>query len=88
MNENTVIKLSMNKTDMSVHRELDPAPEHRMQFTFNGRQEHIAEVNIPNLAYPNQHIDIERTNGSRNHSTVADTVKITFNFGIESIKTK
>ena len=44
----------------------------------------IAKVNIPNIAYPNQHIDIEIPHGSRDHVIVPDTVKITFNFDIES----
>ena len=35
--------------------------------------------------YPNQHIDIEIPHGSRDYVIVLDTVKITFNLGIESI---
>ena len=37
-----------------------------------------------NKAYPNQHIDIEILQGLRDHVIVPDTVKITFNLGIES----
>ena len=70
---------------MSVYRELDPIVENRTQFAFKGKREHIAKVNMPNIAYPNQHIDIEITHGSRDHVIVPDTVKITFNLDIESI---
>ena len=69
---------------MSVYGELDPMIEHRTQFAFKGKREHIAKINIPNIAYLNQHIDIEITNGSRNHVIVPDSVKITFNLDITS----
>ena len=46
---------------MSVYRELDPMIEHKTQFALKGKREHIAEVNIPNIAYPNQNSDIEIT---------------------------
>ena len=69
---------------MSVYKELDPMVEHRTQLAFKGKREHIVKVNIPNIAYPSQHIDIEIPHGSRNHVTVPDTVKITFNLDIES----
>ena len=59
--------------------------ERRTQFAFNGKREHIAKVNIPNIAYPGQHIDIEILHGSRVHVIVPDTVKITFNLDITSI---
>ena len=36
-------------------RELDPMVEHRTQF--RTQREHITKVNMPNIAYPNQHID-------------------------------
>ena len=39
---------------------------------------------MPNIAYPNQHIDIEIPHGSRDHVIIPDTVKITFNLDIES----
>ena len=39
---------------------------------------------MPNVAYPNQHIDIEILHGSRDHVIVPDTVKSTFNLDIES----
>ena len=69
---------------MSIYRELDPMPEHRTQFTFKGKREHIAKVNMPNVAYPNQQTDIKTPHGSRDHVIVPDTVKITFNLAIES----
>ena len=69
---------------MSVYRELDLMAEHRAQFAFKGKREHIAKVNMPNIAYPNQHIDIEITHGSRDHVITPDTLKITFNLDIES----
>ena len=39
---------------------------------------------MPNIAYSNQHIDIEIQYGSRDHVIVPDTVKFTFNVDIES----
>ena len=69
---------------MSVYRELDPMVQHRTQFAFKGKREHIGKVNMPNIAYPNQHIDIEIPHGSRDHVIVPDTVKITFNLDTES----
>ena len=69
---------------MSIYGELDPMPEHGTQFTFQSKREHIAEVNIPDMAYLNQHIDIEIPHGSRDHVIVPDTVKITLNLDIES----
>ena len=44
----------------------------------------MAKVNMPNIAYPNQHIGIEILHGSRDHVTIPDTVKNTFNPGITS----
>ena len=34
-------------------------PEYKTRFTFKGKREHIAKVNIPKMAHPNRHIDIE-----------------------------
>ena len=39
---------------------------YRTQLTFKGKQEHISIVNIPNIAYPDQLIDIEIPHGPRN----------------------
>ena len=58
--------------------------DHRTQFAFKGKREHIAKVNIPNIAHPSQHIDIEIPHDSRDHVIVPDTVKITFNLEITS----
>ena len=69
---------------MTVYTELDPMIEHRTQLAFKGKREHIAKVNIPNIAYPNQLTDIEIPHGSRDHVIVPDTVKITFNLDITS----
>ena len=44
---------------MSVYGELDHMVEHRTQFAFKGERKHIVKVNMPNIAYPNQYIDIE-----------------------------
>ena len=46
--------------------------------------EHIAKVNMPNIVYPNQHIDTEIPHGSRYYVIVPDTIKITFNLDTES----
>ena len=58
--------------------------EHRTQFAFKDKREHIAKVNMPIIAYLNQHIDIEIPHGSRDHVIVPDTIKIMFNVDIES----
>ena len=60
--------------------------EHRTQFVSEtkDKREHIAKVSMLNIAYPNQHNDIEILHGSRDHVIVPDTVKITFNLDIES----
>ena len=69
---------------MSVYRELDPMVEHGTQFAFKGKRQHIAKVDMPNIVYTNQHIDIEILHGSRDPLIIPDTVKITFNFDITS----
>ena len=71
---------------INVYGELDPMVEHKTQFAFKGKREHIANVNMLNITYPNQHIDIEIPHGSRDHVIVPDTVKGTFNLDIESTK--
>ena len=40
---------------------------------------------MPNIAYPNQHIDIIIPHGSRDHVIIPDTTKITFNLDVTSI---
>ena len=69
---------------MSIYGELNPEPEHRTQFAFKGKREHIVKFNIPNIGYPNQDIDVEIPAGSRDQNTVSDTLKITFNLEVES----
>ena len=69
---------------MSVYGELDPMVEHRTQFAFKSKKEHIAKVKIQNIAYPSQHIDIDIPYGSRDDAIIPDTVKIRFNLNIES----
>ena len=39
---------------------------------------------MPNIAYPDEHIDIEIPHGSRGHVIIPDTVKIMFNLDITS----
>ena len=72
---------------MSNYGELDPMPEHRIKDTFKGKREQVANVNMPNVAYPSQHIDIVIPHGSRDQIPfiiVSGTVKITFNLDIDS----
>ena len=69
---------------MSIYEELDPMAKHRTQLAFKGKRDHMAKVNMSNIAYPNQHIDIEIRHGSRDHVIVPETVKITFNLDIKS----
>ena len=58
--------------------------QHRVQLAFKGNKEHISTVNVPNTAYPNQHIDIEIPKGSKNHVIAPNTLEIMFNLDIES----
>ena len=44
---------------MSVYGESDPMVEHRTQFAFKIKRKHIVKANMPNIAYPNQHIDVQ-----------------------------
>ena len=69
---------------MTVYGESNPMAEHRTQFAFKGKREHIAKVNIPNIAYPSQYIDTDIPHGSRDHAIIPNTVKTTFNLDIES----
>ena len=65
-------------------RELDPMVENRTQFAFKDKREHIAKAKMPNIAYPNQNIDIEIPHGSRDHVIIPNIIKITFNLDITS----
>ena len=69
---------------MSVYRELDPMIEHRTQFAFKGKREHIAKVNMSKIAHPNQYIDSDIPHSSRYHVIIPVTVKITLNLDINS----
>ena len=64
---------------MSIYGKLDRMVEDRTQFAFKGKRRHIAKVNMPNIAYPNQRTEIEILHGSRDHEIAPDFVKITFN---------
>ena len=79
-----MIKNTYQIKTMMIYGELDPMIEHRTQFSFKGKREHITKVNMPNIAYPNQHIDIETPHGSRDHVIIPNTVKIAFNLDITS----
>ena len=59
-------------------------PEYRTRFDFKHKREHIAKVIMPNLVYPNQHIETEVSHGSRYHVIVPDTVNVTFNLDVKS----
>ena len=54
-------------------------PELRKQFAFKGKK-----VNIPNIAYPNQHLDFKTPHDSNDHVIVSDTRNITFNLDVQS----
>ena len=70
---------------MSIYgKELDPMIEHRTQFAFNGKREHIATVNPPNIAYPGQNFNIIIPKSSADHVIVPDTLKITFDLELTS----
>ena len=58
--------------------------EHEIWFTFKGKREYIAKINIPNVTLPSQHIDIEIPHGSKYYVILPETVEITFNLDIES----
>ena len=70
---------------MSIYgRELDPVIEHRTQFAFKGKREHIATVNTPNIAYPGQHFKTIIPQVSADHVIVPDTLKVTFDLDLTS----
>lgn len=48
---------------MSIYGESDLIPEKITQFVFKGSS--IAKVDIPDMIFPNEHIDIEIRYGSR-----------------------
>lgn len=69
---------------MSIYRESDPMPEHRTQFAVKGEKEPITKVKISNIAYQNQHTDIEIPHGSKAYAIVPCTIKTTNNLYIVS----
>ena len=62
---------------MRFYGELDPTPEHTTRFVFEGKKEHITQVNVSYIACPSQHIDIETPHGSRDHVIVDLDIKST-----------
>ena len=48
---------------MTVYGELQPMVEHRTEFAFKGKREHMAKDNTPNIGYASQNIDIEIPHG-------------------------
>ena len=71
--QNIMIKNTYSIKTTSVYGELDSLIEHRTQFAFKGKRQHTSKL-----------IDIGIPYGSSNHVIVPDTVKVTFNFDIES----
>ena len=53
--------------------------EHRTKFDFKDKSEFIVYANMPDLLYPNQHIDTETRWFKRDHIIVPNTVKFMFN---------
>ena len=53
---------------MIIYGELDPLPKHKAQLVFKDKREDIDKLNIPNIEYSNQHIDVEIPYGSRDCS--------------------
>ena len=67
---------TIHKKRVSNYGELDLMSEHKEKLAFKGQIEHIARLNIINIAYPCQHIDIVIPDDSRNHAIVPYTIKI------------
>lgn len=63
-------------------------PEHRKQFTFKGKREHIAQVNIPNNISKPTHTNNDISHGLRDQVIPPDTVKIMFILAIQSTDKK
>ena len=58
--------------------------EYRTQFVFNGKREHIATANTPNIAYPGQNFNIIIPQGSTDYVIVPDILKIAFDLQLTS----
>lgn len=67
---------------MIFYRELDPMPEHKT-VCIEGQQRTYRQVNISNISYLNQYIDIQIPNGLGDHAIAPDTMKIMFSFDID-----
>ena len=70
---------------MSTYGELGPIAVKLATFAFKVKRQRIIKVNMPNMASPGQHINIEIPHDSRDHAIVPVIVKIMFYFNIESI---
>ena len=49
--------------------------EHRIPKAFDGTREHMITSNMPNIAYPGQHIDIKIPEGLRDNVIVPVPLK-------------
>ena len=76
------------RANITIYKELDPTPENRINFAFNGKHKKVLEVNIPKIGYPGQHIDVQIPSGSKDHTIVPNTLKLSFNLDLESAKDK
>ena len=70
---------------MSTYGELGPIAGKLATFAFKVKRQRIIKVNMPNMASPGQHINIEIPHDSRDHAIVPVIVKIMFYFNIKSI---
>ena len=61
-------------------------PEYRTNLLLKKREK-ISKINIVNITYLNQNIDIEITHGSKNHVIVPGIANITFNIEVQSTNT-
>ena len=76
------------RVNMTIYKELDPTPENRIKFAFKGKHKKVLKVNIPKIGYPGQHIDVQIPSGSKDHTIVPNTLKLSFNVDVESAKEK
>ena len=51
-------------------------PEHKIQYAFKGKIENITKVNIPNMEYQNEHIDVQILYGSSDHVIVKSRFRV------------
>ena len=76
------------RANITIYKELDPTPENRINFAFNGKHKKVLKVNIPKIGYPGQHIDVQIPSGSKDHTIVPNTLKLSFNLDLEPAKDK